>query len=75
MGPDPSLALYDTDGFHPTQAGSYAAALTIFAGLSGRSPLGLPVPTTVDPTTAEHLQQAAQETIETYSDYSPTDVP
>ena len=44
----PSLALYGGDGFHPTVAGSYAAALTIFAGLSGRSPLGLPAPATVD---------------------------
>jgi hypothetical protein len=72
---DPSLALYGSDGFHPTAAGSYAAALTIFAGLSGRSPLGLPAPATVDPTTAERLQQAAQAALEQYSDYGPVDVP
>jgi hypothetical protein len=72
---DPSLALYGADGFHPTAAGSYAAAVTIFAGLSGRSPLGLPAPATVDPTTAERLQQAAKEALESYSDYGPQDVP
>ena len=38
----PSLALYGPDGFHPTPAGSYLAALTIYAGLTGGSPVGLP---------------------------------
>jgi hypothetical protein len=72
---DGSLALYGGDGFHPTTAGSYAAALTIFAGLSGRSPLSLPGPATLDPTKAELLRHAAQEALEQYSDYGPTDVP
>jgi hypothetical protein len=39
---NPSLALYGSDGFHPTLAGSYLAALTIYAGLTGGSPVGLP---------------------------------
>ena len=38
----PSLALYGPDGFHPSLAGSYLAALTIYAGLTGGSPIGLP---------------------------------
>jgi polyhydroxyalkanoate synthesis regulator phasin len=38
----PSLALYGPDGFHPTPAGSYLAALAIYAGLTGGSPVGLP---------------------------------
>ena len=71
----PSLTLYGGDGFHPTVAGTYAAALTIFAGLSGRSPLGLPPPATVDSRTAERLQQATLEALEDYGDYGPTDVP
>ena len=41
-GRDPSLPLYGTDGFHPTLTGSYLAALTIYAGLTGGSPVGLP---------------------------------
>ena len=40
-GRDPSLALYAEDQFHPSVAGTYLAALTLFARLSGRivSPL------------------------------------
>jgi hypothetical protein len=72
---DASLALYGADGFHPTAAGSYAAALTIFAGLSARSPLGLPVPATVGPIKGAVLQQAVQEALETYGDYGPTNAP
>ena len=40
---DPTLPLYGSDGFHPGIAGSYLAALTIFAGLTGRSPLDVPL--------------------------------
>lgn len=72
---DASLALYGGDGFHPTAAGSYAAALTIFAGLSGRSPLGLPAPATVDPTKVPLLQEAVRDALEDYTDYGPRDVP
>lgn len=39
---DPKLELYGPDGFHPSKLGTYAAAATIFAGLTGASPLGLP---------------------------------
>jgi len=39
---DPLLPLYSTDAFHPAPAGSYLAALTIYAVLTGRSPIGLP---------------------------------
>jgi hypothetical protein len=38
----PKLALYGPDGFHPTRLGSYLAAVTIAAGLTKRSPVGLP---------------------------------
>jgi hypothetical protein len=39
---DPGLAFYAWDGLHPTPAASYLAALVIYQGLSGRSPVGLP---------------------------------
>jgi len=71
----PAVALYGPDGFHPTLAGSYAAALTIFVGLAGISPLGLPAPGGLDGETAELLQRAAQEAIDTYGDYQPPDQP
>ena len=35
---DPSLALYDTDRFHPSRAGTYLAAVVIAARLTGRTP-------------------------------------
>jgi hypothetical protein len=38
----PDLQLYGSDGFHPTVLGSYLAALAIYGGLSGASPVGLP---------------------------------
>ena len=39
---DPDAPLYGDDQFHPSAAGSYAAALTIFAVLFERTPVGLP---------------------------------
>jgi hypothetical protein len=39
---EPALRLYGPDGFHPTVLGSYLAALAIYGGLTGASPLGLP---------------------------------
>jgi hypothetical protein len=62
---DPSLALYSADGLHPTPAGSYAAALVIAAGLTGRSPIGLPT-LGIDAGVAATLQSAAAETIATF---------
>ena len=39
---EPGLGLYGSDGFHPTLLGSYLAALAIYGGLTGASPVGLP---------------------------------
>jgi hypothetical protein len=39
---DGSMALYGPDGFHPSEAGSYLAALVIFQQLAGVDPRGLP---------------------------------
>jgi hypothetical protein len=39
---DRDLALYGSDGFHPTVLGSYLAALVIYGGLTNASPSGLP---------------------------------
>jgi hypothetical protein len=72
---DPELQLYGGDGFHPTVAGSWAAALTIFGGLSEHSLADLPAPEGVDPATAERLRRAAAEALDRYSDYEPRDAP
>jgi hypothetical protein len=52
------LALYGPDGFHPSRLGTYLAAVVIYAGLTGRSPVGLPR-LFVPARTALTLQRAA----------------
>lgn len=72
---EPGLQLYGGDGFHPTVAGSWAAALTIFAGLSGESALDLPAPNGIDSSTAGVLSRAVGQALEQYADYQPRDAP
>jgi hypothetical protein len=38
----PSLALHTRDGLHPSRLGAYLAALVVYGGLRGVSPLALP---------------------------------
>ena len=38
---DRSIGLFEKDGFHPSETGSYAAALVIYARAAGVSPVGL----------------------------------
>jgi hypothetical protein len=64
---DAGLALYAGDDFHPSAAGSYLAALSIFAELYRQTPVGLPATITLDggetlrfsAPTARLLQQSA----------------
>jgi hypothetical protein len=72
---DPELQLYGGDGFHPTVAGSWTAALTIFGGLSEHSLADLSAPDGVDPATAERLRRAAAEALDRYGDYGSRDEP
>ncbi|MBK9154038.1 MAG: SGNH/GDSL hydrolase family protein [Chloracidobacterium sp.] len=66
---DRSIQLFSEDGFHPTEAGSYLAALVIFEQLFQESPIGLPARVafgsgrTIDipSKVAKTLQQAAAE--------------
>jgi hypothetical protein len=68
---NPGLQLYGPDGFHPTVMGSYLAALTIYAGLTGASPTGLPARlrlrnganVEVSATDVPVLQAAAEEAV------------
>jgi hypothetical protein len=66
----PEAPLYGPDGFHPSPAGSYLAALTIYASLSAASPVGLPASLAVGERSvalpealALTLQQAAAEVV------------
>ena len=71
---DPRAPLYASDGFHPSVAGSYAAALSIYGVLYRRDPQGLPARlelsngqvVAVPQALAELLQDAATEANQTY---------
>lgn len=58
---DATLRLYSDDGTHASQLGAYTAALTIYEQLFGKSPLDLPAPGGMSPSTAKLLQQAAAQ--------------
>lgn len=56
----PDVQLYDNDGLHPSHRGSLLAALTIFGGLSGRTPLELPRNVSLRRDSAEDITQLQQ---------------
>ena len=61
---DPDFALYGPDNFHPSPLGTYLAALTVYSGLTGRSPVGntATVPgVTLDERDRRKIQLAAWE--------------
>jgi hypothetical protein len=61
---DPGLALYGSDGLHPSKLGTELAALVVYAGLTGASPGGLALGS-VPERTAEILRDAAAEALAT----------
>jgi hypothetical protein len=71
---DPKAPLYSYDNFHPSTAGTYTAALSIYGMLTRKSPQGLPARlglangSTVDipQALAATLQEGAAEANETY---------
>jgi hypothetical protein len=62
----PELDLYVADKRHPTLAGTYLAACTVFAALTGRSPVGNSYLAGIDEPTARFLQTVAWETVRDY---------
>ena len=63
---NPQVNLYDPDKRHPSLAGSYLGAATIYASLYGKSPAGLPYYGGLDAKTAGFLQEIAWETVREY---------
>lgn len=59
----PDLALWQDDGSHPTEAGTYLAACVFYAVLFGESPAGLPYHAGLAADTALRLQTVAGETV------------
>ncbi len=62
----PSLNLYIEDKRHPTLAGTYLAAATVYASLFGKSPEGLSWRGGLDGESAAFLQRIAWETVRDY---------
>ncbi|MEC7725148.1 MAG: hypothetical protein VYD05_06525, partial [Planctomycetota bacterium] len=60
----PEVALRMADGKHPTLAGSYLAACTLFAALRAESPIGLAYSAGLPETVASILQRAAWHTVQ-----------
>jgi len=66
VGKQPELNLYAPDKRHPSLAGTYLAACTVFAVLTGRSPVGNSYLAGIDAPTAQFLQTVAWETVQDY---------
>jgi hypothetical protein len=62
----PELTLHAPDKRHPSPAGTYLAACTTFAALTGRSPVGNSYHAGIDEPTAKFLQEVAWETVQDY---------
>ena len=66
LAKQPELNLYVADKRHPSLAGTYLAACTVFAALTGRSPVGNSYLAGIDEPTAHFLQTVAWETVQEY---------
>ncbi len=60
---DTAVNLYDTDNAHPSKAGSYLAALTIFARITGNDPTELIHNIDLDETVNAALKNAAKNVV------------
>ena len=65
-GLQPELNLYAPDKRHPSLAGTYLAASTVFAALTGQSPVGNSYHAGLDEPTARLLQTAGWDTVKAY---------
>lgn len=59
----PDIDLYSPDKRHPSLAGTYLGAATVYAALMDKSPVGLAYTAGLAPDIAAHLQQTAQDTV------------
>jgi hypothetical protein len=58
---DPTIALWQSDGSHPSAAGTYLAACALYAGIFGASPVGIPDTEGLSVEIARTLQVAADQ--------------
>lgn len=71
---DPQLQLYGSDGYHPSELGTYLAALVVLEGITGHDARSLPAEAkvagrtlTVPGSRVRLLQQAAHEAVARFS--------
>jgi hypothetical protein len=64
---DPKLELWQSDGSHPSEAGSYLAACVFYATVFRESPVGLTYTANLPKVTARELQTVAAQTVLTFS--------
>ncbi len=62
----PQIELYEADKRHPSLAGTYLAACTVFATLYRQSPVGLAYTAGLPPDVVKLLQTSAWETVQEY---------
>jgi hypothetical protein len=62
----PELNLYAGDKRHPSLAGTYLAACTVYAALFKKSPVGVAHTAGLDPDTVKFLQTVAWQTVQEY---------
>ncbi len=62
----PELNLYVADKRHPSLAGTYLSAATLYAALLKKSPVDLSYTAGLDAATAKHLQSVAWDTVQGY---------
>lgn len=63
LAQQPTLALWQSDGSHPSEAGTYLAACTFYAAIFQQSPEGLAYTGGLDEETAVLLQKIAADTV------------
>jgi hypothetical protein len=63
----PDLELYVADKRHPTLAGTYLAACTVYGALLGKSPVGNTYTAGLPKDVVAHLQQTAWDTVQEFS--------
>jgi hypothetical protein len=62
----PDIELYQPDKRHPSLAGTYLAACTAYAAITGKSPIGNSYTAGLEPALVAYLQQTAWDTVQGY---------
>jgi hypothetical protein len=62
----PDINLYASDKRHPSLAGTYLSAATVYAAIFKKSPIGLKYNGGLDDSVARHLQKIAWDTCQAY---------